>query len=400
MKAFKKTLILIFTFLCFGLSAQMTPITDFGTNPGNLEMFLFAPSNPKVEAELVLVLHGCGQNASSFAEQTGWNVLAERYGFYVIFAQQKAINNPTRCFNWFLSSDNERDRGEAKSLIEMVNYVHDNFSTDATKNFVCGLSAGGAMTPVMLATYPDVFKAGGTWAGVPYLYAPTGNNDIPPMEWGDKVSNAFPAYSGNYPTLFICQGTDDSVTEPINAARLIAQWTNIHQADQIPDHTDLNFMGNTAIEENTYVNSSTDTIIKSYTISGMGHGIAVDPGNGTFQGGQTALGSFDVDFYSTYWMARFFGILTDDLVNSVEQINKSEMEAYIDSDGSLKITTNENSHQLQVILTDLLGRRILKQDFNRETIIPSNQLNDNRVIAISIFNKNTQRIYSKLLVRN
>ncbi|WP_020539479.1 extracellular catalytic domain type 1 short-chain-length polyhydroxyalkanoate depolymerase [Lewinella cohaerens] len=400
MNVLQKLLIPILLFQCLETSAQMIEITDFGNNSGNLKMFLFEPSNPKTDAEVVLVLHGCGQNASNFAEQTGWNVLAEQYGFYVIFAEQKVINNPTRCFNWFLSSDNERDIGEAKSLIDMVNYVHNNFSTDNTKNFVCGLSAGGAMTPVMLACYPDVFKSGGTWAGVPYLYEPTGNNDITPMEWGDKVRNAFSSYSGAYPTLFICQGTDDTVTEPINESRLVAQWTNIHDSDQIPDETELNFNGNADIEENIYLNNSNDTIIKSYTIQDMGHGIAVDPGNEIFQGGQTSAGSYDVDFYSTYWMARFFGLIPDDMVNSVQQIYESEIETYINNDGSLKITTNENLHQLQMILFDISGRRILTQNFNQETIISSSQLNNNRIIIISIYNKNKKRVYSKLLVRN
>jgi len=400
MNPIKKILIVILIFQCFGASAQMNQITDFGLNSGNLEMLLFEPSNPRTDAEVVLVLHGCGQNASNFAEQTGWNVLAEQYGFYVIYAQQKAINNPTRCFNWFLSSDNERDSGEAKTLVEMINYVHDNYATDPTKNFVCGLSAGGAMTPVMLANYPDVFKSGGSWAGVPYLYSPTGNNDITPMEWGDKVRAAFPAYTGTYPTLFICQGTDDSVTEPINETRLIAQWTNIHDSDQLADATDLNFNGNANVEEKIYLNSSNDTIVKSYKITNMGHGIAVDPGNGSFQGGQAAAGAYDVDFYSTYWMARFFGLIPDDIINSVPPLNDSEIKAYIDRDGSLQITQNENSNQLKILLFDALGRIILQKDFNKETIIPSSQLRSNSVIVLSILNKNKQRVYSKILLRN
>lgn len=394
-----KLLVFIFTFLTFRLSAQMSQITGFGVNPGNLDMYLFEPSQPKVGAEVVLVLHGCGQNAASFAEQTGWNVLAEQYGFYVIFAQQKAINNPTRCFNWFLDSDNKRGAGEAESLAEMVHYVHDNFSTDVSKSFVCGLSAGGAMTPVMMSCYPDVFQSGGTWAGVPYLYEPTGDNDITPMEWGDKTRNAYPSYTGIYPTLFICQGTADSVTEPINESRLVAQWTDVHHADTIPDLTNTTFMGNPDVAENIYLNNSNDTIIKSYTISNMGHGIAVDPGSGTFQGGQAALGALDVDFYSTYWMAHFFGLLSDGTVNVVEQLDP-EIETYLLRDGSLKIINKVTpNRRFELVLFDVLGRLILKNNFNTETIISSSKLDDNKILIISIINEDNKRVYSKILAR-
>jgi len=399
MNTVKIILLTIFLLLGFGASAQMDRITEFGTNPGNLDMFLFKPSNPKTNAEVVLVLHGCGQTASNFAEHTGWNVLAQQFGFYVVFAQQKAINNPTRCFNWFLNSDNERDYGEAKSLIEMVGYVHENFSTDETKSFVCGLSAGGAMTPVMLACYPDEFMAGGTWAGVPYLYRGTGNNDLSPVEWGDRVRDAYPSYAGTYPTLFICQGKDDAVTELINESRLIAQWTNIHDSDQMPDAVNFTFNDNPVVEEKTYLDSNNDAIVKSYVITNMGHGIAVDPGSGTFQGGQTSPGAFDVDFYSTYWMARFFGIITNDIVNSVDQLPELEIKAYISRDGSLKIKQNENYGRLHLVLFDALGRLMLKEDFNGETSISSNRLRGNKILILSVVDNSKEKVYSKIIVR-
>lgn len=396
MNSMQNLIIFTLIFQCFGLSAQMEEVLDFGTNPGNLKMFLFEPTSPKVDAEVVLVLHGCLQNATNFAEQTGWNVLAEQYGFYVVYAQQKIINNTTKCFNWFLDSDNARDMGEAKSLVEMVKYVHDNFSVDTSKNYVCGLSAGGAMSPVMMACYPDIFKSGGIWAGSPYLIQ-TENVDLTPQEWGNKVRNAFPYYDGSYPTLFICQGTGDSVVKPINESRLVDQWTNVHNSDQIPESTNTAFNGNMDVEENIYLNMSQDTILKSYLITGMGHGIAVDLGSGPTQGGVTSQGSFDVDFYSTYWMADFFGLLDNDVVNSTGQVDVSEIKVFTLSDGSLQIINDTETDHLQVVLFDILGRRILNERLGKEMIFTSNQFNGQRVIVVSIINKTKQKIFSKLV---
>lgn len=395
----KKILLAVFMCLGLGLSAQMTQVSGFGTNPGNLEMFLFEPSAPKMDAAVVLVLHGCGQNANNFAEATGWNVLAEQYGFYVVYAQQKIINNPVRCFNWFLSTDNERGAGEAKSLIEMVDYVHNNYTTDVTKSFVCGLSAGGAMTPVMMACYPDRFKSGGVWAGVPYLYSPTGNNDISAEEWGNKARSAYPDYTGDYPTLFICQGLADSVTEPINESRLVAQWTNVHETDQNPDVTNFSFLDNPAVRQDIYLNDANDTIIKSYTITDMGHGIAVDPGEEAIQGGQAGAGAYDVDFYSTYWMANFFGIIDNGTVNTVDQLSPSELKVFTLNDGSLKVL-NTTNQSLQVLVFDMLGRTLVQRELYDEVTIPSSQLNNRRVVAVTILNNRRQSVYSKLLMRN
>lgn len=343
------------------INAQLTEVLDFGPNPGNLDMFLFEPSAPEPSAGVVLVLHGCGQQAANFADQTGWSVLADTYGFYVVYAQQRSINNPTRCFNWFRSTDNQRDLGEAASLAQMVQFVHDNYETDSSRSFVCGLSAGGAMTPVMLACYPDVFRAGGAWAGVPYLYEPGGTNSDSPQEWGDKVRNAYTEYTGEYPSLFICQGDADSVTDPINAQRLITQWTNLHDLDQTSSSIVDPVGGNDRLASQLFLNNTNDTICQAYFIEDMGHGIAVDPGNDVPQGGQTGAGAFDVDFYSTYWMGRFFGLIPapQSSVNSIQ--DASNVHVYVDEDGTLVVANQDQTQFVQVKVINGNGRQLLTE---------------------------------------
>jgi poly(hydroxyalkanoate) depolymerase family esterase len=101
----------------------------------------------------------------------GWSTLAERYGFVLLLPQQQPANNLHRCFNWFLADDLERDKGEALSIRQLGEVMIHDHHIDRDRVFVTGLSAGGAMTPVMLATYPEIFVAGGVIAGLPYRTA-------------------------------------------------------------------------------------------------------------------------------------------------------------------------------------------------------------------------------------
>ena len=163
----------LWTFLSY---AQLTPISSFGSNPGNLNMYVHIPNNMPSNAPLVLVLHGCTQSASSYASESDWNSLADEYGFYVIYAEQKSANNSSQCFNWFESGDITRGYGEAASLKNMTDYMKNNYSIDNSQVFVTGFSAGGGMTTVMLAAYPDVFSGGAVMSGLPYKVA-TSSND-------------------------------------------------------------------------------------------------------------------------------------------------------------------------------------------------------------------------------
>src|SRR6202162_4836488 len=119
--------------------------------------------------------------------------------FLLLFPQQGVGNNLAKCFHWYRSGDSERNSGEALSIKQMVDRMNTNYPVDATRVYVTGLSAGAAMTSVMLATYPEVFAGGAMMAGVPYSCATTLSqtftcmrSSLPktPKEWGDLVRGA------------------------------------------------------------------------------------------------------------------------------------------------------------------------------------------------------------------
>lgn len=262
-------------------AATLNQVTGFGSNPGNLAMYHYKPDGVADGHAVVVLLHGCTQNASGYFTNSGWRKFADQYGFALVLPQQSSSNNALSCFNWFQAGDIARGQGEALSIRNMVAYAVSNLGASGSRVYVSGLSAGGAMTSVMLATYPDVFKAGSIAAGLAYkcsTVCQTTPPDQTPAQWGDLVRGAFPGYTGPYPRVAIWQGASDTTVAPANAAELRDQWTNVRGVSASPTSTST-LPGGTSLE----VYGSDD--VRVYRIAGMAHGLPVDPGSGPTQCG-------------------------------------------------------------------------------------------------------------------
>lgn len=115
---------------------------------------------------LVVMLHGCGQDAADFALGTDMNTLAREQGFAVLYPEQAQDANPQRCWNWFQPSHQMRGQGEAALLAGMTRAVTAQHGLDARRVYVAGLSAGGAMAAILGQAYPDVYTAVGIHSGL------------------------------------------------------------------------------------------------------------------------------------------------------------------------------------------------------------------------------------------
>lgn len=321
-----------------GLFAQLTEVTGFGANPGNLKMYTYVPAGISANRPLVVVLHGCGQSASLFADESGWNMLADEYQFSVLYPEQKTANNLSDCFNWFLSGDIERNQGEAASIKQMIDVVISSYNVDTNRIFITGFSAGACMTSVMMACYPDVFKKGAIMAGTPYksadgllnpLLAMNPGVNKTPTAWGDAVRDAYSGYSGSYPKVAVFQGNLDVVVNPMNKTELVQQWTNVNNTDAVADITNTNFIGNSSVDQVVYIDGVGDTAVLTYTISGMGHAISIDPGSGNMQGGTLGTYAVDKNFFSTYWAADFFGLIESPMTRTEPFLNDSPKFIYM-----------------------------------------------------------------------
>lgn len=291
-------------------SALSTRVSNFGSNPGELGMRYFVPASLAANAPLVVALHGCTMTAAGY-ESAGWNELAERFGFAVLYPEQPRLLS-NRCFTWYGDASSARDAAEVRSIVQMVDWMKKEFAVDPSRVFVSGLSAGGAMTAVLAATHPDVFSAGAVMAGVPFgcasslmfasLCMSTTINRLP-STWGDLVRSASRAApAGTKPArMSIWHGNVDVVVNPLNLAELAQQWTDVHGL--VPLATDRETVGR-AIHSN-FRDAAGNVLVDTWLVGAMGHAVSVDAGAGC---GSSGLYFSDTGVCSTLEAARFFGI--------------------------------------------------------------------------------------------
>ncbi|WP_457092845.1 extracellular catalytic domain type 1 short-chain-length polyhydroxyalkanoate depolymerase [Microvirga sp. P5_D2] len=293
-------------------SNRLVETRDFGSNPGNLRMFSYVPPEVAEAPALVVVLHGCTQDAAGYDYGSGWSVLAEEYGFIVVYPEQQDSNNINRCFNWFQVQDIERGHGEALSIRQMVEHAAREHGVDPGKVFVTGLSAGGAMTSTMLATYPDVFAGGAIIAGLPYRCATTvaeafecmfQGHSRPAEEWGDLVRRAS-KHGGPWPKVSVWHGSADATVKPLNAGEIIKQWTNVHGLKTKPDRKETV----DGYPRRVWTNAEGETVIEEYTITGMAHGTPLATGDGENSYGAAGPFLLEVGISSSYRIAQFWGL--------------------------------------------------------------------------------------------
>jgi len=295
--------------------ATVSPLREvigFGKNPGNLRMFCYVPDALSPSPAIVVVLHGCGQNAAIYDQGAGWSMLARHYGFAVLMPEQQPANNTHTCFSWFNSQDIRRGSGEASSIRQMVSFLSDEIGADPRRVFVTGLSAGGAMTSVMLANYPDVFSAGAIIAGMPFGVATTVREALramsnppsrPARALGDLVRRAT-RYGGPWPKVSVWHGSSDLTVNPSNAEAVVNQWLNVHHLPEPP-------MAKTMIDgypREVWWNADGETIVESYTITGMAHGTPLGRGENDQAYGSEGPFLIETGISSSYHIAKFFGL--------------------------------------------------------------------------------------------
>ncbi len=264
-------------------AASLVQVTNFGDNPGNLQMHIYVPDTGPTPRPIVLAMHPCGGNGPSFYASTEFASLADRYGFIVIYPT--ASNRRMNCFdNWSDESKIRGGRTDPVSLVSMVNYAVQQYGGDPNRVYATGSSSGAMMTNALLALYPDVFKAGAAFMGVPFAcfpneadYQPGGNSNCSnarinrtPQEWGDLVRQANPTYRGPWPRIQLWHGTNDFVVAYGCLQQEVDQWTNVHGLSTTPTSTDYpqpNWV------RQRYADSTGTVQVEAITITGAGHNL-------------------------------------------------------------------------------------------------------------------------------
>lgn len=196
---------------------------SFTCAAGTRRYRLYVPSRPATGPRpLIVMLHGCKQDAADFAAGTAMNRLGEDGNCLVLYPEQERGANSSNCWNWFETAHQARDAGEPSILAGMTRQVMQEHGADPSRVYVAGLSAGGAMAAVMGAAYPELYAAVGVHSGLPVGAARDLMSGLNAMKGAAKGKRA--AALRRPVPLIVFHGDQDHVVHASNGAALMQQF--------------------------------------------------------------------------------------------------------------------------------------------------------------------------------
>ena len=228
--------------------ASLVQVANFGAKPTNARMYVYVPDQKVQKPPLLVVLPYCSGTANDMYTNTGFKAEADKHGFIEIYAE---TGNSDGC--WDVHSTQtltHEGGGDSNTIANMVKYAITTYAADAGRVYATGVSSGAMLTDVLLGTYPDVFKGGAVFAGVPFAcFAGTsgwnsacadGTITKTGAQWGDLVRAAYPSYAGYRPRVQLWHGTADDTLDYKNFGEEIKQWTNVLGVSETPSSTESN----------------------------------------------------------------------------------------------------------------------------------------------------------------
>ncbi|KZP18271.1 carbohydrate-binding module family 1 protein [Athelia psychrophila] len=230
------------------LSSTLQQVTNFGTNPNNVGMYVYKPSKLAVPTPLIIGMHQCTGTAQGYFQSTALASLADTHGYIVVYP-----NSPRSGTCWDVASPqtlSHNGGGDSIAMASIAKYAIANWGVDSTQVFATGTSSGAMMVSVLMGAYPDIFAAGSLYSGVAFgcFAGPSAWNNAcatgemieTPAYWGDLVRAAYPGFTGTRPRVQFWHGTADTTLYPQNFQEEIKQWSNVFGVSATPVTTTTN----------------------------------------------------------------------------------------------------------------------------------------------------------------
>ena len=195
----------------------------YSSPAGSRAYRLFIPSRYQERPlPLVVMLHGCTQSPDDFAAGTRMNFLAEEQNCFVVYPAQHSQANQAKCWNWFRTGDQQRDRGEPSLIAGITRQIMDDYLVDRKRVYVGGLSAGAAAAAIMGATYDDLYAAIGIHSGLACGVATDLPSALVAMRQGGSGHKVVSGGRTPVPTI-VFHGDRDATVHPDNGDQILEQ---------------------------------------------------------------------------------------------------------------------------------------------------------------------------------
>ena len=215
---------------------------------------------------LVVMLHGCTQDAGDFAAGTAMNTVAEEHGCMVLYPEQDRGANHNGCWNWFEPGQQRRGQGEPAIIAAMTRQVAAEHGADPGRVYAAGLSAGGAMAAILGAEYPDLYAAVGIHSG---LAAGTGKDMISGLHAMKHPPK--PATAGQGVPVIVFHGDADHLVNPGNGDAVLRQFTGAHAGGGLKQERERGEAGGRSFTRTGWQDAQGRRVAEHWLVHGVGH---------------------------------------------------------------------------------------------------------------------------------
>ena len=272
------------------LQSVTTSAWSKGDVPTYISMYIYVPDKVATNPPILVVSHYCGGSASGvFGEAQGGGIVsaADTNGFIMIYPQTTNPASSSNC--WEVASTKSLTHnggGDTQAVAEMVSYTITKYSANANRVYATGTSSGAMMTEALLAVYPDVFKAGAEFSGVPAGCwsagwsaasnwggtCASGGDTKTAQQWGDLVRAMYAGYSGYRPRIQLWHGASDPTISPTNQTEAIKEWTNVLGLSTTPTSTTTVTFNSHSWTRQSWQNSCGFTVLDAWLEANGPHG--------------------------------------------------------------------------------------------------------------------------------
>jgi poly(hydroxyalkanoate) depolymerase family esterase len=268
---------------------------SYTSDAGSRQYWLHVPSSydGTKPMPLVVMLHGCTQDANDSARGTRLNERAEADSFMVVYPEQPAAANPLKCWNWFDAQHQARDSGEPAIIAGITREVMSTHRIDEKRVFLGGISAGAAMANIVAINHPELFAALALHSGIEFKAATSvlearkamneGGPD--PVEQGKAAHAAMGERARVIPVLIV-QGAQDKSVPPLHTAQLARQWLTIAEVlgarGTDPETTRAESASGSHFSREVFSDAQKRVLVETIVVDELAHAWSGGAADGTF----------------------------------------------------------------------------------------------------------------------